>query len=166
MQVLENVSTEKEVYTTCDQHVLCTRVNQDVSALAPCSHEEADTRIILHAIGAANKGFRRIMLRIVDTDVLVLAVSNCALLDETELWVAFGTGKHLRYIPAHDIAASLGEAKARALQCFTLSPVAIQFLRSLVEGRKLPLTSGVHFRKSHQSSLHYPPDQQHSAKSV
>ncbi|XP_014678763.1 PREDICTED: uncharacterized protein LOC106818580 [Priapulus caudatus] len=25
-QVLENLSTEKEVYTTCDQHLLCTRV--------------------------------------------------------------------------------------------------------------------------------------------
>ena len=118
MQVLENVSTEKEVYTICDQHVLCTRVNRDVSALAPCSHEEADTRIMLHAIDATNKGFRGIMIRTVDTDVLVLAVSNCALLNEAELWIAFGTGKHLRYIPTHDIAASLGEAKARALPMF------------------------------------------------
>ena len=82
MQVLENVSTEKEV---CDQHVLCTRVNQDVSALAPCSHDEADIRIMLHAIDATHKGFRKIMIRTVDTDVLVLAVSNCVLLDEAEL---------------------------------------------------------------------------------
>lgn len=74
--------------------------------------------MILHALDAANKGFRRIMLRTVDTDVLVLAVSVVALLEETEMWVAFGTGKHLRYIPAHEIAASIGEVKAKALPFF------------------------------------------------
>ncbi|KAK3867204.1 hypothetical protein Pcinc_027321 [Petrolisthes cinctipes] len=35
-----------------------------------------------------------------------------------ELWIAFGTGKNYRYIPAHEIAASLGPQKARALPVF------------------------------------------------
>ena len=42
-EVVENLSTEKEVFSTCGKHVLCSRVHEDVSALAPCSHEEADT---------------------------------------------------------------------------------------------------------------------------
>uniref|UniRef100_UPI003590007E uncharacterized protein n=1 Tax=Myxine glutinosa TaxID=7769 RepID=UPI003590007E len=117
-QVVENLSTEKEVYTTCGENVLCTRVNQNVSAMAPCSHEEADTRMFVHAMDAANRGHRRIVLRTVDTDVLVLAVSNAARLENTEIWVAFGTGKHFRYIPAHEIATSLGHDKARALPMF------------------------------------------------
>ncbi|KAK3884948.1 hypothetical protein Pcinc_010791 [Petrolisthes cinctipes] len=35
-----------------------------------------------------------------------------------ELWIAFGTGKNYRYIPAHAITASLGPQKARALPVF------------------------------------------------
>jgi len=38
--------------------------------------------------------------------------------DEDELWVAFGTGKAFRYLPAHEISASLGPEKARALLMF------------------------------------------------
>ena len=117
-EVVENLSTQKEVFSTCGQNVLCSRVHQDVSSLAPCTHEEADTRMFLHAIDAANKGHRRLMLRTVDTDVVVLAVSTVVLLDNTELWIAYGTGKHLRYIPAHHIATSLGAEKARALPMF------------------------------------------------
>ena len=34
-EVVENLSTEKDVFSTCGKHVLCSRVHQDVSALAP-----------------------------------------------------------------------------------------------------------------------------------
>lgn len=117
-QVVENLSTEKEVFSTCGEKVLCSRVHQDVSSLSPCNHEEADTRMFLHVMDAAEKGYRRLMLRTVDTDVVVLAVSTVVLLENTQLWIAFGTGKHLRYIPAHQIATSLGAEKARALPMF------------------------------------------------
>ena len=113
-QVVENLSGVKDVYTTCGQNLLCSRFHQDISSLAPSTHEEADTRMLLHAVDSANKGYRRIMLRTVDTDVLVLAVSTVLCLEDTEIWVAFGTGKHPRYIPAHDIAKELGYEKARA----------------------------------------------------
>ena len=111
-QVVENLSGEKDVYTTCGQNALCSRVRQEISSLAPCTHKEADTRILLHAVDSANKGYRRIILHTVDTDVLVLAVSTVVSLEDTEIWVAFGTGKHLRYIPAHDIAKVLEYEKA------------------------------------------------------
>ena len=58
------------------------------------------------------------MLRTVDTDVVVLAVSTVVSMENTQLWIAFGTGKHLRYIPAHEIATSLGAQKAQALPMF------------------------------------------------
>ena len=54
-EVVENLSREKEVFSTCGKHVQCSRVHQNVSALAPCSHEEADTRMFLHAKDAAEK---------------------------------------------------------------------------------------------------------------
>ena len=53
--------------------------------------------MFLHAKDAAEKGNRRIMLRTVDTDVVVLAVSTVVSMENTQLWIAFGTGKHLRY---------------------------------------------------------------------
>ena len=44
------------------------------------------------------------MIRTVDTDVVVLAIANFYKISASELWIAFGTGKQLRYIPVHTIA--------------------------------------------------------------
>ena len=74
--------------------------------------------MLLHAVDSANKGYRRIILRTMDIDVLFLAVSTIVSLEDTEIWVAFGSGKHLRYIPAHDIAKELGYEKALPLPMF------------------------------------------------
>jgi hypothetical protein len=45
-------------------------------------------------------------------------VAAVAKIDIGELWVAFGTGKHFRYIPVHAIAASFGPSKSQALPMF------------------------------------------------
>jgi len=34
-----------------------------------------------------------------------------------ELWIAFGAGKHFRYIVAHELAAALGGDKAKSTRC-------------------------------------------------
>ena len=92
----------------------------DTAALAPCNHEEADTRMMLHAAAAMKSGHRRVLIRTVDTDVLVLAVWMAQELNEVvdELWLAFGTGKNFRYIAAHELSATLGPDKAKALPIF------------------------------------------------
>ncbi|KAG7164141.1 hypothetical protein Hamer_G014271, partial [Homarus americanus] len=65
------------------------------------------------------RGYCRIMLLVMDdTNVVVLAMSSVMLFEDTELWMAFGTGKHLRYTPAHDIAKALGVEKARVFPMF------------------------------------------------
>ena len=74
--------------------------------------------MILHAGDAAKCGFERITIRTVDTDFMVLVVSCIRLLNITELWLAFGTGKHLRFIPAHEIADSLGLQRSKTLPMF------------------------------------------------
>ena len=90
----------------------------DTSQLEPCDHEEADTRMLLHAADMVNVGFKRILLRTVDTDVVVLAVAFHQRLECDQLWLAFGTGQHLRYIPAHELAAGLGPQRSLALPLF------------------------------------------------
>ena len=60
-----------------------------------------------------------LLIRTVDTDVVVLAVSVTHSLDsECELWPAFGTGKHFCYLSAHKITNALGPEKSQALSMF------------------------------------------------
>ena len=75
--------------------------------------------MLLHASHAAHCGHYKILIRTVDTDVVVLAVSVAqGLGSEYELWLAFGTSKSFRYIAAHKIANRLGPEKSLALPMF------------------------------------------------
>lgn len=68
-----------------------------------------------------NCGAKRVLIRSSDTDVVVLAVSFFPSLRDVgllELWVLFGSGKHRRYVAAHNIAEFLGDKKAVALRGF------------------------------------------------
>ena len=114
---IKHLVTRKQIITTNGSDVVCIPP-QDISNLAPSNHEEADTRMVLHLADAAKKGYNKILLRTVDTDVVVLSVAAFAKLEIQELWIAFGTGKNFRYIPIHEIAASLGPAKSQALPIF------------------------------------------------
>ena len=72
------------------------------------NHEEADTRMILHANHAV-RADRRLVIQSPDTDVLVLSVSHFRSLDCPELWFHTGMKDRHRLIPVHDIAHALGE---------------------------------------------------------
>ena len=112
------LSTDKQVICTLDRDVIC-RQPMHNEGLSPCSHEEADSRIMVHVAHAANT-YTHILIRTVDSDVVVLAVYAFAQLTSSlnELWVAFGTGMHYRMIPAHKICAAIGLDKCLALRMF------------------------------------------------
>ncbi|KAG0700758.1 hypothetical protein GWK47_025468 [Chionoecetes opilio] len=74
--------------------------------------------MMIHLAEPVRDGFKKILLRTVDTDIVVLAVAATTKLKIQELWVAFGTDQHFRYIPAHEIAAFLGPDKSQALPMF------------------------------------------------
>jgi len=50
--------------------------------------------------------------------VVVLAVTSAQRLNITELWIAFGAGKNVRYLPAHELANALGPDRCVALAMF------------------------------------------------
>ena len=50
------------------------------------------------------QGYDKIPIRTVDTDVVVLAVTSDEHLSITELWIAFGVRKNIRYLSAHEMA--------------------------------------------------------------
>ena len=79
----------------------------DTSAIEPCNHEEADTRVFLHVLDGSRKGMKRISIVTVDTDVVVIAIRLFSKLDLEELWIEFGTGKSKRFIPIHSFAQQL-----------------------------------------------------------
>ena len=110
----------KQLFFTILDKCSSSPLDSDVSALSPCSHEEADSRIFLHVAAAASCGHRKLIVRTTDSDVVVLAVSAFVSLGQKvdELWVAFGMQRRYRYIPVHTIAAQLGPAKSSALPAF------------------------------------------------
>ena len=112
--IAESTHDGKQINTTLDDDVLCSPPI-DTSHLAPYNHEEADTRIFLHVADAIRNRYSKFMIHTKDTDIVVLGVAEMEKLDIDELWVAFGSGNTLRYVPVHDIAASLGPQKSKAL---------------------------------------------------
>ena len=99
-----------EIFQLSDESIISayddkitSRPDEDSELLSPSYHEEADTRLFLHVIDMARKGFVRIMVRTVDTDVLMLSVSLFDKLNVDELWIDFGTGKQRCYIPIHEM---------------------------------------------------------------
>jgi len=88
----------KTTYSTVDDQVVCLSRGTIISALAPCSHEEADSRIFVHVKDMAQQGHTKAMIRTVDTDMVVIAVAKFLQIGLEELWVAFGTGKNYGHI--------------------------------------------------------------------
>ena len=75
----------------------------DPSKVKRCNHEEVDTRVFLHVKDMAKEGHRKMVIRTVDTDVLVLAVFVYEDLKDgiEELWVDLGAGKNRKFVSIH-----------------------------------------------------------------
>ena len=90
--------------------------------MSECTHEEADTRIVVHLQHAVERGAKKILVRTVDTDVVVILVGQLPslLLDypDIDIWVAFGMGKNFCHYNINSICRNLGEDKSRALPLF------------------------------------------------
>ena len=100
--------------STKDEFVVYIQRTYDLS---PCNHEEADTRLLLYTADVGKCGFKKVMLRTLDTDV-VLAITTFHDHGLSELWVAFGVRKHFQSVPVHLIPSSMGRQKSRALLAF------------------------------------------------
>ncbi len=70
------------------------------------SHEEANQRMVLHAVDTKEMGFIRTVISSRDTDVLVLFIHHYAKLSQ-ETWLKAGTSNDPKYIPVHNVAQSL-----------------------------------------------------------
>ena len=115
----KDIPQSKTLLATLNEAVIsASEILRESVVIQPCNHEEADTRVILHAYHAASVGFKRIAIRTVDTDVVVLAVHFFERIRCDELWIAFGTGKNFRYIPVHLLVLTLKPEMCHALLGF------------------------------------------------
>jgi len=74
--------------------------------------------MLLHALDASQSGLQSVLLRTVDTDVVVISIAIFHKLKLDKLWIAFGTGNHFRYLAIHKIVNTLGPNKSRSLLLF------------------------------------------------
>ena len=90
----------------------------DLEPLMPCNIEEADERMFMHVRNAA-EDCSHILVKTVDSDVVVIALSAFHRIPSLqELWIEFGVGKHLKFLPIHEIANSLGPQACTAYLFF------------------------------------------------
>ena len=118
-----------------DQSVV-SNTSRDIGDLSPCTHEEADTRIFVHCLDSVRESNKRPLIRTVDTDVAVIAISVFRRLSASEIWIAFHSGKAFRYIEVHKIAAVLGPEKSLALPEFHALTGCDQVLSFYSKGKK------------------------------
>ena len=69
-QTTSTILVTKESCTINDNHKL-------LEVVSPCLHEEADTRIFVHARDAAIEGSNALVVNANDTDIIVFAVTAC-----------------------------------------------------------------------------------------
>ena len=84
----------KQIVSTCHENV-CSSGDISLGNLAPCTQEEADTRLLLHAADCVRQEHSIIIIRTSDTDVVVLAFSLSQQLGAKELWTSFETVKNI-----------------------------------------------------------------------
>jgi hypothetical protein len=91
--------------------------------MSECNHEEADSRIVVHLLHAVSSdNAKSVQVRTVDTDVIVILICKVhdilARYPETDIWVAFGMGRHFSLKHINSICNHLGESKSRSLPVF------------------------------------------------
>eukprot|EP00745_Piridium_sociabile_P026549 TRINITY_DN4240_c0_g1_i3.p1 TRINITY_DN4240_c0_g1~~TRINITY_DN4240_c0_g1_i3.p1 ORF type:complete len:1496 (-),score=398.92 TRINITY_DN4240_c0_g1_i3:837-5324(-) len=114
------VETRSTVIVTRGDVAISNKI-KSLDAVAPCSHEEADTRMFVHARDATLQGSQSLVIKANDTDVLVIAISTMPSLQELGLesmWLAFGQGATARWIPVHEVVLAMGPEKVSGILYF------------------------------------------------
>ena len=97
-----------------EREVRSSKKTTDLSFLRSI-HEEADTRLVLHAVHCE---FNTVVVSSRDTDVLLLLVSHFPRARCKNLWLMSGTSKKRRYIPIEAVFTNLPKESVPALLPF------------------------------------------------
>ncbi len=109
------LAESNELYATDGSGVLCSHAESYCARLSPCSQEETDTRLLLDAADAVQKGCKKVAILTVDTDVVMFAVATFSMTVPDQFLFAFGVASNGRYIAVHEIVFTMNPTK-----CLTL----------------------------------------------
>ena len=103
--------------------VLCSNINLEPSSkILNCTSEEADPRLVRHTRDALLKDYSFVMVRTIDTDVLVLLISFTFRGDipNGSVYAALrcSSDSNVKYFSINDIVRELGDDVTRALPFF------------------------------------------------
>ena len=104
----------KQVVVAWGTH--CEATHRDMAHLES-NHEEADTKLLLHAVDATSSGATTIEIISPDTDVFVLSLRRSSELCENTVFVT-GKREHYRKIKLSPIVRALGPERTAALPGF------------------------------------------------
>ena len=97
-----------------EREVLSSKTSTDIAQLR-ATHEEADTRLVLHAL---NCPFEVVVVASKDTDVLVMLLARFPNMQCEHLWMRIGTAKQHKYIPIRETFNNLPRGAAGSLSAF------------------------------------------------
>lgn len=110
----------KQIISTFKDKVISFNRNT-FEPISPVTHEEADARLFLHVWHASEySDHSKISVKTVDSDVVVIALYVFPKLPKLEeLWVEYGSGKHVQYLPIHELHRKLPKGVTDILPFFT-----------------------------------------------
>ena len=107
-KITRNRTHHKMVLATQGENVVSLST-VDIDHFSTCNHEEFNKRMFLHLEDLSETGHRKVSLKTVDTDVVVvIPISLFHKLDLEELWIEFGTGLNLEWLSIHEYAKNIG----------------------------------------------------------
>ena len=108
-------SNPQELVVTFHDTILSNRdCNLDDNIINKFKAEETDTKLVCHGISQAKRGYQHIVIRTVDTDVLILLIPNSHLFIEggvVSALVQFGVGHNVRFYDIFELRVKIGTTK-------------------------------------------------------
>ena len=96
-------------------------------------------------------GAQKVLIRTVDTDVVVIAIAEysnlCLIRPDVSVCIAFGMGKHFQYISIDTICEALGPRKAKGLSLYHSITCCDTTLSFQGKGKSLRGTLGMCMKK-------------------
>ena len=105
-QLISGASNDKIVVST-ENEIVVSNHGVHLNDIISCNIEEKDERFLLHTLDAS-KCFGRALIKTVDSDIAIIATAAFQKIHSIkEIWIEFGKGKSIKFIPVHEIVSDL-----------------------------------------------------------